>query len=86
MPETIATAVSPVLNLLMTLLTPLTWLFSQWKKLLGHFVHSSESDAITEGELITMVSEAENDVSSPTGKASSSAAPSSSMTWRWKRS
>ena len=34
MPETIATAVSPVLNLLMTLLTPLTWLFSQWKKLL----------------------------------------------------
>ena len=61
MPETIATAVSPVLNLLMTLLTPLTWLFSQWKKLLGRFVHSSESDAITEGELITMVSEAEND-------------------------
>ena len=61
MPETIATAVSPVLNLLMTLLTPLTWLFSQWKKLLGHFVHSSESDTITEGELITMVSEAEND-------------------------
>ena len=61
MPETIATAVSPVLNLLMTLFTPLTWLFSQWKKLLGRFVHSSESDAITEGELITMVSEAEND-------------------------
>ena len=61
MPETIATAVSPVLNLLMTFFTPLTWLFSQWKKLLGRFVHSSESDAITEGELITMVSEAEND-------------------------
>ena len=61
MPETIATAVSPVLSLLLTLFTPLTWLFSQWKKLLGHFVHSSESDAITEGELITMVSEAEND-------------------------
>ena len=61
MPETIATAVSPVLSLLLTLFTPLTWLFSQWKKLLGRFVHSSESDAITEGELITMVSEAEND-------------------------
>ena len=57
----IATAVSPVLSLLLTLFTPLTWLFSQWKKLLGRFVHSSESDAITEGELITMVSEAEND-------------------------
>ena len=61
MPETIATAVSPVLSLLLTLFTPLTWLFSQWKKLLGHFVHSSESDTITEGELITMVSEAESD-------------------------
>ena len=61
MPETVATAVSPVLSLLLTLFTPLTWLFSQWKKLLGRFVHSSESDAITEGELITMVSEAEND-------------------------
>ena len=61
MPEKVATAVSPFLVLLMALMTPLTWLFSQWKKLLGRFVHSSESDAITEGELITMVSEAEND-------------------------
>ena len=61
MPETIATAVSPVLSLLMLVLTPLTWLFSQWKRLLNHFVHSSESDTITEGELMTMVSEAEND-------------------------
>ena len=61
MPETVATAVAPVLSLLMLVFTPLTWLFSQWKKLLGRFVHSSESDAITEGELITMVSEAEND-------------------------
>ena len=61
MPETVATAVTPVLSLLMLVLTPLTWLFSQWKRLLNHFVHSSESDTITEGELMTMVSEAEND-------------------------
>ena len=61
MPETIATAVAPVLSLLMLVLTPLTWLFSQWKRLLSHFVHSSESDTITEGELMTMVSEAESD-------------------------
>ena len=61
MPERVATFVSPFLNLLMVILTPLTWLFSQWKKLLNHFVHSSESDSITEGELMTMVSEAEND-------------------------
>ena len=61
MPETVATAVAPVLSLLMVVFTPLTWLFSQWKRLLNHFVHSSESDTITEGELMTMVSEAEND-------------------------
>ena len=61
MPETVATAVAPALSLLMVVFTPLTWLFSQWKRLLNHFVHSSESDTITEGELMTMVSEAEND-------------------------
>ena len=60
MPEKVATAVSPFLVLLMALMTPLTWLFTQWKKLLGHFVHSGEADTITEGELMTMVSEAEN--------------------------
>ncbi|WP_270564825.1 HlyC/CorC family transporter [Faecalibacterium prausnitzii] len=61
MPETVATAVAPALSLLMLVFTPLTWLFSQWKRLLGHFVHSTEEDTITEGELMTMVSEAEND-------------------------
>ena len=61
MPEKVATADSPFLVLLMALMTPLTWLFTQWKKLLGHFVHSGEADTITEGELMTMVSEAEND-------------------------
>ena len=61
MPERIATAVSPFLSLLMLLLSPLTWLFTQWKKLLGHFIHSGEADTITEGELMTMVSEAESD-------------------------
>ena len=40
MPETVATAVSPVLSLLIVLFTPLNWLFTQWKKLLGHFVHA----------------------------------------------
>ena len=61
MPERVATAVSPFLSLLMLLLSPLTWLFTQWKKLLGHFLHSGEADTITEGELMTMVSEAESD-------------------------
>ena len=60
-PERVATAVAPILQGVMALLTPLTWLFSQWKKLLGRFFHGGEADTITEGELITMVSEAEND-------------------------
>ena len=53
MPETVATAVAPVLSLLMLVFTPLTWLFSQWKRFLGHFVHSTEEDTITEG-IITL--------------------------------
>ena len=61
MPEKVGRAVSLFLELVMALMTPLTWLFTQWKKLLGHFVHSGEADTITEGELMTMVSEAEND-------------------------
>ena len=61
MPERVATMVSPFLSILIVILTPVTWLFTQWKKLLGHFIHSGESDTITEGELMTMVSEAEND-------------------------
>ena len=55
MPETVATAVSPVLSLLIVLFTPLNWLFTQWKKLLGHFVHSSEEDTITAIHLFSSV-------------------------------
>ena len=39
----------------MVVFTPLTWLFSQWKRLLNHFVHSSESDTITEGEILDAI-------------------------------
>ncbi len=62
MPEKFATAVAPILQALVTVMTPLTWLFAQWKRLIGHFFHTSEEpDTITEGELITMVSEAESE-------------------------
>lgn len=60
-PERFATAVAPVLQVLMTVFTPLNWLFSKWKGLLSRRFHSAENDTITEGELITMVSEAESD-------------------------
>ena len=60
-PEAWAIAATPLLRVMAVLLTPVNFLFTQWKKLLGHFVHSGEADTITEGELMTMVSEAEND-------------------------
>ena len=54
MPETVATAVSPFLNLLMILFTPLTWLFTQWKRLLGHFIRSAiEFDDVEVEEILT---------------------------------
>jgi putative hemolysin len=61
MPETIAIAFAPVLQSLMFLLTPLNFLFRRWKQFLQRHFHSDESDTITEGELVTMVSEAEKD-------------------------
>ncbi len=61
MPETFAFAFAPVLQVLVFVFRPINFLFSSWKKLLQRFFHSNESDAITEGELVTMVSEAEKD-------------------------
>ena len=60
MPETFAAATAPILNALVTLFTPLNFLFGAWKKFLSRHFHSEES-GITDAELMTMVSEAEND-------------------------
>ena len=60
-PERLASALAPALQRLMTALTPLNWLFAQWKKLVGRGFHGGEADTITEGELMTMVNEAESD-------------------------
>lgn len=61
MPERFATLFSPVLQALVLVFTPLNFLFSTWKKFLSRHFHTGEADTITEGELMTMVSEAEND-------------------------
>lgn len=60
-PERFAMFSAPILRVLMVLLRPLNFLFSQWKKLLQHVFRGGEHDGITEEELITMVSEAENE-------------------------
>ena len=61
MPETMAMAFAPVLSALVTIFTPLNALFGAWKKFLAKRFDTGEKDTITEGELMTMVSEAEND-------------------------
>ena len=61
-PEKVAAFSVPLMRFFIPLLTPLTWLFGLWNKLVTRCFHSeAESDAITEGELITMVSEAESE-------------------------
>lgn len=59
--EAFAMAVTPVIRLVLTILTPLTALFDLWHRLLEHLFHADEDDGITGDELITMVSEAENE-------------------------
>jgi CBS domain containing-hemolysin-like protein len=60
-PERFAVALLPVLRFFMTILTPLTALFSLWKKLLHRVFHLSDETGITEEELITMVDQAETE-------------------------
>lgn len=60
-PEDFAQKVTPVMKLIMVALTPLTAFFSLWHKLLEAVFQTTEDTGITDEELITMVSEAENE-------------------------
>ena len=60
-PEKFAMFAAPLLGLLMVVLTPLNFLFGQWKKLLSRVFRSQGSDGITEEELVTMVDQAEDE-------------------------
>lgn len=60
-PEKFSMFSAPILNFMAVLLTPLNFLFKQWKKVLSRFFHSSASQGITEEELITIVEEARQD-------------------------
>ena len=59
-PETFAMFSAPILRVLMALLIPLNFLFSQWKRLLTKLFHREPEEGITDEELVTMVSEAED--------------------------
>lgn len=57
-PERFAMFTTPVMQVLMVLLAPVNFLFSQWKKLLTRVFRKTGNDGITEEELITMVDQA----------------------------
>ncbi|MBE5037113.1 HlyC/CorC family transporter [Subdoligranulum sp. DSM 109015] len=60
-PESFAKFSAPLLRVLMVVLTPFNFLFRLWKKLLSLIFHSSDSQAVTEEELLTIVDEAEQE-------------------------
>lgn len=59
--ESVAMGVTPSLKLILFLLRPLNALFALWQKLLGKLFHMNSEQGITEDELITMVSTAEDE-------------------------
>lgn len=59
-PEAFAAFSAPILRLLMFLLSPLTFLFTQWKRLLSLLFRKKSQEGITDEELVTMVDEAED--------------------------
>ncbi len=60
-PEKFAIFSSSLLNIFVVILTPFNFLFGLWKKLIAKIIKADEDRSITEEELITIVSEAENE-------------------------
>lgn len=59
--ESVAIAFTPVVRVVLVILSPLNALFGLWRKLLEYLFDDPANDGITGDELITMVSEAENE-------------------------
>ncbi len=57
-PERFAMFSAPFLSALMGLLTPVNFLFGQWKKLLSALIQSTDEGGITEEKLLSIVEEA----------------------------
>lgn len=60
-PETAAMFSAPLLRLLMTVLRPVTWIFSRWKALLDRFLRMGDDRKLTQEELLLLVDEVERD-------------------------
>lgn len=59
--ESFAMFSAPILKILMVILKPLNFLFSQWKKVIIKVFKISDDHSITDDELITIVEEAETE-------------------------
>lgn len=57
-PEGFAMGVSGFLNFLVIILTPINFIFKLWKKLINLIFKPSAVDAVTEGEVLTLIDEA----------------------------
>ena len=60
-PEKFAMFSAPILRILVVLLTPVNFLFSNWKRLLSKLFSTTDNKSITEEELLTIIDEAERD-------------------------
>ena len=60
-PEDFAMFAQPLLKLFMVVLTPLNFLFTQWKKLMSKVFRPKGGDGITEEELVGMVDQAQTE-------------------------
>ena len=58
-PEAFARFSAPIINFLAVILTPINYIFSLWKKLISIIFKSSDEQAVTEEELLSMVDEVE---------------------------
>lgn len=54
-------AFAPYINFIMLLLTPLNWIFAQWRKLLALVFPAPKDEGMAEEELLTLVAEAEQE-------------------------
>ncbi len=61
MPEKFAMFSAPFLNVLMIILTPINWVFTQWKKFISLFIKPDADKGVTEEELLAIVEEAQQD-------------------------
>lgn len=68
-PEKFAKFSAPFISVLIVILTPVNWLFAQWKKLLSKIFKASAVRTITGDELLTIVEEAETEGSIEAGQS-----------------